>query len=167
MRTTFRHLLTWAFCGLSFGFCGVAGAASFETYVNDRFGTSAEVPADAVAEPPPVNNDGRRFIAPDGGSVTIYAIRNKDRAGFQGYRDFLQSSLKSEGWEITYSAGEGDWFVFSGKRKDTILYHRAEQPAGCDRKIIHQIELRYPAANADAWQAAVERGAASLDGPCR
>ena len=161
------RLLLWPVAGFLCGSVALASDLSFKPYVNERFATQADVPADFVADPPPVNNDGRRFRGSDGGTVTVYAIRNKDPDGLKGYRGFLKSTLKSEGWDVTYEAGEDNWFVFSGTRGANVLYHRGEQPKGCDGKMIHQIEFQYPAAEADAWKPIVERGADSLDGPCR
>lgn len=161
------RLLLWPLAGLLFSSVALAGDLSFKSYVNERFATKADVPADFAADPPPVNNDGQRFRAADGGTVAVYAIRNKDADGLKGYRTFLKSTLKSEGWDVTYEAGEDNWFVFSGTRGADVLYHRGEQPKGCDGKMIHQIEFQYPAAKADSWKPIVEQGAASLDGPCR
>jgi hypothetical protein len=42
-------------------------ADDWRSYHNDRFGTTADVPAAWKMQPPPENDDGRIFVSPDGG----------------------------------------------------------------------------------------------------
>jgi hypothetical protein len=69
-----------------------AGAETWRTYHNTRFGTTAEVPASWKMGPPPENNDGRAFSSPDGRAAIIISgifsvlsdkggSRNSSRAG--------------------------------------------------------------------------------------
>src|ERR1700722_305003 len=53
---------------------GVAVAAQpWKRYGNDRFGVTADVPADWHAQPPPENGDGLTFLSPDGkASLAVY-----------------------------------------------------------------------------------------------
>src|SRR5262245_14304748 len=44
----------------------LAAASDWTTYVNDRFGATADVPAGYKAGEAPENNDGLRFISPEG-----------------------------------------------------------------------------------------------------
>ena len=142
-------------------------SADFTAYANTRYGTGADVPVDFRAEPPSVNGDGQRFTAPDGGTVTVFGTRDIKGTGIVAYRVFLEKTLASEGWDLTYTTGDDDSFVLSGNRGDETLYRRTERPADCKKETMHNIELRYPAANADYWKAIVERSAATLTGPCK
>ena len=51
---------------LVFSFMFDAKADVWRTYVNSKFGTTAELPLRWRMEPPPVNGDGRAFTSPDG-----------------------------------------------------------------------------------------------------
>ena len=52
---------------------GPAAAQAWQTYVNERFGTTADVPAGWHAGEPPENGDGLRFTSPDGSaSVAVF-----------------------------------------------------------------------------------------------
>src|SRR3974390_960150 len=46
-------------------FATAAPAAQYHAYANDRFGTTADVPATWSADPPPENGDGLVFRSPD------------------------------------------------------------------------------------------------------
>jgi hypothetical protein len=50
---------------------GAAWAETWRTYVNPRFGVSAQVPSDWMMRPEPANGDGRAFTAPDGSAEII------------------------------------------------------------------------------------------------
>jgi hypothetical protein len=56
---------------LSFIVSPAAWAQTFRTYVNQRFGTAAEVPAAWKPDPPPENRDGLAFRSPDGHASII------------------------------------------------------------------------------------------------
>ena len=73
------RLLLWPVAGFLCGSVALASDLSFKPYVNERFATQADVPADFVADPPPVNNDGRRFRGSDGGTVTVYATEPPEK----------------------------------------------------------------------------------------
>ena len=56
-----------------------ASAGEWRTYTNERFGTTADVPAGWRENPPPANGDGLSFTSPDGAAtVAVYG-------GFQAF----------------------------------------------------------------------------------
>lgn len=100
----------------------VPAGGGWETYVNDRFGTSLVFPAELFTpEPPPENGDGRRFLAPDA-TLEIYAWDNADGESADSLRRRL---VGSDGYtEVTYSPSGAGWLVISGYRGDNIFYEK-------------------------------------------
>jgi hypothetical protein len=75
MTTRIAWLVTLVLC-----FAAAAPAApqtsaapNWRTYQNDRYGTTIEYPGLFKAEPPPDNNDGRRFKSADGAEFAVFA----------------------------------------------------------------------------------------------
>ncbi len=133
-------------------------AAQYKAYVNDRFGTTADVPADWKADPPPANNDGLRFNSPDGrASITVYGSLNN--------ADTVEDAMKEyetpgEGETITYRHRERRAIVVSGTRGDTIFY--ARHVLSCRDLIWNSVHIEYPAADKAAYDALVTHVARSL-----
>lgn len=144
---------------LSLGFlagAACAGAASaqdqfvpagdgWETYVNDRFGTTLVYPAELfTAEPPPENGDGRRFLSPDA-TLEIYAWDNTDGETADSLKRRL---VGSDGYEdVTYSPSGAGWLVISGYRGDNIFYEkyffRADEVHGFGMEFPREAKPRY------------------------
>jgi len=140
-------------------FAAVATAApQYRTYVNARFGTTAEVPADWRSDPPPENGDGLRFRSPDQrASITV--------SGSLHVYDTVEEALKAyeepgEGEKITYRHREPRALVVSGTRGDTIFY--AKHILSCGDQIWNSVHLEYPLAEKTAYDALVTRVAQSL-----
>ena len=107
-----------------FGGAGPAGAVTWRTYQNDRYGTIIEYPDFFRAGPAPDANDGRSFTNADGASFSVFASYNALDFDLAGYRDFIVKNL-SAGKIITYRAQGPDWFVISGTAgADAIFYER-------------------------------------------
>lgn len=140
----------------------VAAAAAAEpqyrTYANPRFGTTADVPADWKADPPPENGDGLRFRSPDQrASLTVSGMLNS--------YDTIDEAMKSaeepgEDEKITYRHREPRALVVSGTRGDTIFYTR--RVLSCGDQIWNSVHLEYPAAEKAVYDALVTHVARSL-----
>ena len=137
---------------------GVATAAGWQTYVNDRFGATADVPPDWRAGTPPENGDGLEFSAPDGqaslivsGSLNIWDTLDEAFASY---------ATPSEGETITYQHRDKQSIVISGTKGDRIFYRRSI--LSCRDQVWNSIAIEYPAAQKKAFDAIVTRVAASL-----
>jgi hypothetical protein len=50
-----------------------AGADNWLTYQNDRYGTTIDYPGTFQPQPPPVDDDGRKFKSADGADFSVFA----------------------------------------------------------------------------------------------
>jgi hypothetical protein len=121
---------------------GVAMAAGWQTYVNERFGSTADVPVGWRAGTPPENGDGLVFTAPDGqASVTVSGSLNIwdtiDEA-------FAIYETPEEGETITYKHRDKHGIVVSKTKGDRILYRKPI--LSCRRQVWNSIAIEYPAA---------------------
>jgi hypothetical protein len=141
---------------------GVAMAQSrWETYVNARFGTRADYPADLFTrrDPPPENGDGRRFLTTDGRArLAIWGGYNVENDTPASYFERL---FEKEG--VTYRQITKTYYVASGRRGANIFYERCNFRKG-DMATIDCFEITYPAAEKKAWDAVVARISKSLRG---
>jgi len=133
-------------------------APQYRTYANARFGTTADVPADWKADPPPENGDGLRFWSPDQrASITV--------SGSLHVYDTIDEAMKiyeepGKGETVTYRHREPRVLVVSGTRGDTIFY--ARHILSCGDQIWNNVYLEYPAAEKAAYDALVTHVARSL-----
>ncbi|NVN88141.1 MAG: hypothetical protein HXX15_18835 [Rhodopseudomonas sp.] len=133
-----------------------AGAPRWTSYANARFGTIVDYPADifSVIDPPPENNDGRRFHSSDGrAELSIYASYN---AMDNTPKSYLEEYVDHQG--ATYKQVTANFFAVSGKRGNDIYYQR------CNfiRDTVHCMSLNYPADQASTYDAIVTRISKSL-----
>lgn len=123
-----------------------AMASDWTTYVNDRFGATADIPASYKAGEAPENGDGLRFTSPNGEATIAvwggFAIVTD--ASFADYAKRLVSYAKDDGWKVTYSAGKSGWFAFSGSKADRIFFEKLV--SACKGEIANHVRLEYPAA---------------------
>ena len=140
-------------------FAAAATAApQYRTYANERFGTTADVPADWKADPPPENSDGLRFRSPDArASITV--------SGMLNIADTVEEAMKfyeepREGETITYRHREPRALVVSGTHGDTIFYEK--HVLSCRDEIWNNVYIVYPAAEKAAYDALVTHVARSL-----
>lgn len=124
----------------------VAAAAGWTTYVNERFGATADIPAGYKAGEAPENDDGLRFTSPQGdATIAVWgALATGSEESFADYAERLVSYDKDDGWTVSYTAGKGDWFAFSGSKADRIFFEKIIQ--ACKGDIANHVRLEYPAA---------------------
>jgi hypothetical protein len=121
-----------------------AAAETWKLYVNDRFGTAAEYPADRFHPGrPPDNSDGQSFTADDGAALAIFAHWNIDNDKPSGYEASLRGG-NSDYSGVTYRATGKDWLVLSGHRGDSIFYEKYIFAKGKDIGAIHALVVTYP-----------------------
>jgi hypothetical protein len=119
MRRDLSLVLVSAMLTLSAG----AGAETWLTYRNDRYGTAIDYPDFFKPQPPPDANDGRAFKSADGAQFSVSASYNALDFDFAKYRDFIVKNLGG-GAAVTYQAEGADWFVISGTKGANIFYER-------------------------------------------
>ena len=135
-----------------------AEAQGWRTYVNPRFGTTAEVPRDWRPGRPPDNNDGLAFVSPD--SLSTITVSG----GFQ-VLDTIAEALRlraepNEGERITYRHQTARSIVVSGLRGEHIFYRKSI--LSCRDTIWNSVSIEYPAARKQAFDALATRVANSL-----
>jgi serine/threonine-protein kinase len=135
-----------------------AVAQEWRSFTNDRFGTTADVPAAWRENPPPANGDGLSFTSPDGtATVAVYG-------GFQAFDTLAESvailEAPLDGETITYRHTDRKAVVVSGLRGDTIFYRRSV--LSCGDKIWNGVSIEYPAADKAKYDALVTHIARSL-----
>jgi hypothetical protein len=141
---------------ISFSTGALAGL--WQTYVNERFGATAEVPATWHAGTPPENGDGLEFTSPDGqASIIVSGILNID--------DTLDEAFGSEetpldGETITYRHRGKHSLVVSGTKGDRIFYRKSI--LSCHDQVWNSVSIEYPAAQKQAFDAIVTHVAGSL-----
>jgi hypothetical protein len=140
-------------------FAAAATAASqYRSYVNERFGMTADVPTDWKADPPPENSDGLHFRSPDQrASLAVYGRLNISDTVDDAMRDY-ETPGKDE--TITYRHRERRAVVVSGIRGDTIFYSR--HVLSCRDEIWNSVHIEYPATEKAAYDALVTHVARSL-----
>lgn len=137
-------------------------AEKWVRYTNQRFGTSAEFPADLVSpEPPPANGSGQTYVSEDGLiRISIFGSFLVLVENFEAYRQDRLNLADESGIEVTYSAGGKGWFVYSGLKDGEIVYFKSI-PA-CGGEAAGHIVLTYPQNRKEFMDPIVERVASSL-----
>jgi hypothetical protein len=138
-------------------------AAEWRTYVNDRFGATADIPAYYKEGEAPANDDGRRFTSPEGdATIAIWGslAASLEDESFAQYAERLVSYAKQDGWDISYTAGKKDWYAFSGTKGDQIVFEKIIQ--ACDGQIANHVRLEYPASRKKEFDAIVGHVTKSL-----
>jgi hypothetical protein len=139
-----------------------AAAETWKLYVNARYGTVAEYPADRFHPGrPPDNGDGQRFTAADGAELRIFASWNVDEDTPAKFETFLRSG-DSDYSNVTYRAAGDDWLVLSGNRGDSIFYERYIFAKRKDGDVIHALTVTYPRDAKGVYDPIVARMARSL-----
>lgn len=136
----------------------VADAASWRTYVNERFGSTADVPPDWSADEAPANDDGMRFVSPDGQAWIIVSggLHVWDTIGEA--MSILETP--NDGEQITYRHRETRLLVISGLKRDRIFYRKSI--LSCRDMVWNSIAVEYPAARKQIFDALVAQVAKSL-----
>jgi hypothetical protein len=135
-----------------------AQSQTFRIYANERFGTTAEVPATWKADPPPENGDGLIFRSPDGrASITV--------SGSLHIADSIEEEMRSyerpvSGGKITYRRRGARSLVISGTRGETIFYDK--HLLSCRDQVWNNLYIEYSARERSAYDAMVVRVSRSL-----
>ena len=139
-----------------------AAAADWTTYVNDRFGATADIPASYKAGEPPVNDDGLSFTSPEGdATIAVWgALATVTEESFADYAKRLVSYDENDGWKVSYTARKEDWFAFSGSKADRIFYEKIIK--ACNGDIANHVRLEYPAARKSEFDPIVAHVVKSL-----
>jgi hypothetical protein len=156
-RLSLRLALICAFAASA----NLAGAASaWRWYANDRFGVSADVPADWREQPPPENDDGRIFVSPDGKAQLIVngGFVTEETAALA-----LEAHASPRAGErATYVKRGAHAVILSWTSGDNIFYRRTILT--CSDKVWNNVELTYPASQKQAFDPLVTHVAQSLRG---
>lgn len=144
------------------GVCASVGGAAAEekwaTYMNPRFGTIVDYPANifTVRDPPPDNGDGQSFHSGDGhAQLLVYGAYNAEG-------DTPKSYLEKHGDEgVGYRRTTARTYVVSGARKDQLFYERCNFHDG-KNDVIDCFVVTYPAADKVAWDPIVTQLSKSL-----
>jgi len=139
-----------------------AAAADWTTYVNGRFGATADIPASYEAGEAPANDDGLSFTSPEGdATIAVWgALATVNEESFADYAKRLVSYDEDDGWKVSYSAGREDWFAFSGSKADRIFYEKIIK--ACNGDIANHVRLEYPTARKAEFDPIVAHVAKSL-----
>lgn len=134
-----------------------AWAVSWTSYHNERFGTTADRPADWTEGTPPDNGDGLAFTSGDGkGKLTISGIMSVGTL----QEDTSSRLQPQDGETITYKATGKNVVVVSGTKGDTIFYRRSL--SSCKGRVWNMISLEYPTADKAQYDEIVAHVAGSL-----
>jgi hypothetical protein len=165
MTTPLAWLVTVAICFFvaAPAVAQTAGAPHLRTYHNDRYGTTIDYPDSFKAEPPPDNNDGRRFKSADGAEFAVFASYGALDFDLAGYQKYILEKL-GPGKAVTYQAHGEDWFVISGTEGDGIFYERYMLSHGKEMAegFVEGFVMSYPAALKPIYDPIVARMAKSF-----
>lgn len=134
-------------------------APNWRIYQNDRYGTTIDYPGLFKAEPPPDNDDGRRFKSADGAEFAVFASYGALDFDLAGYQKSILERL-DPGKAVTYQAHGEDWFVISGTQGDGIFYERYMLSHG--KEMAEGFVMSYPAALKETYDPIVARMAKSF-----
>jgi hypothetical protein len=134
-----------------------ARAEAWRTYYNDRFGVTADYPADWKMAPPPDNNDGRIFDSPDGAAQVII---NGSHVLDDPADELAERAKGYDGETVTYVKKGSNWVVVSGVKDGRIFYRKSL--LSCGNEVWNNVSIEYPAADKDKYDALVAHVAASL-----
>ena len=100
--------------------CSATSVSSqnYSRYCNDRYGFCVDYPSNLTMEPPPANNDGRRFHDSRGFMLIVSGINNV-------LENTIDTEMKSQSKDIdkiTYRKKGKNWFVLSGYIGSDIVY---------------------------------------------
>jgi hypothetical protein len=132
--------------------------AAWRTYVNERFGVTADVPDDWKAGLPPTNGDGLDFKSPDGRASIVVS-------GSLNIADTIEEAIAmfeapDEGETVTYKHATARSVVVSGIASDRIFYRKSI--LACHDQVWNSVSIEYPAADRVAYDALVIHVAHSL-----
>src|ERR1700761_4056754 len=131
----------------------------YRTYRNDRFGVSADVPADWKPGQEPDNNDGLVFTSPDGAAtITVSGILNADNE--PASRMIAEEQQAQSGESVTYRSKGPRQAVISGTRDAKIFYRKTM--LSCKDQVVNHLVIEYPVAQKQDFDALVTHVASSM-----
>jgi hypothetical protein len=133
-------------------------APSWRFYANDRFGVTADVPADWREQPPPENDDGRLFLSPDG--TASLAVNGGYVMEDSAAMALAARAEPFKGERITYAQRGARTVTVSGFVGDRIFYRHSL--LSCGAQVWSNVELEYPADEKAALDPIVAHVVASL-----
>lgn len=142
--------------------------AHAETYVNERYGVTLDIPETFRADPDWDSDEGQRYTARGGASLIVWGLEDGvDYRDIRDFRDWWAETFRNSG-EITYEAGEDDWYVLSGFERERIFYLRVEEGESCDgQPVLAAFLIRYWPRQRDIFDDRIKALGESLDtGAC-
>jgi len=162
-----RLVLSSAFI-LAICLTALAQAPAWERYENARFGFRIELPLGQFApETPSDNGDGISLSEVGGqGQIDVFGSYNVDDSDLGALAALLENSERVR--EVTYRARGRSWLVLSGYYADQgagdIIFY-AKFMFNADRSAVSALEVSYPRAEKDRYDAIVTRLEKSLSAP--
>ena len=154
MRRYFLVLLT-----LTFWAPPAAAGQTYKRYVNERFGVTADRPADWRVGNEPENGDGLRFTSPDG---KAFVSISGSLQTFDTVNEELDIIAEEKGGQVTLEKRGPRSIVQSGLRGDMIFYKRSLLT--CKDQVWNNLVIEYPAARKKEFDTLVAHVAKSLRG---
>lgn len=135
--------------------------AEWSLYENSRFGTRVRFPdAMFVAQPPPENADGRRFLTPDGAAG--FLVFGKHDIFGETPDAALDAALRDGGYDqVRLQRVLPGAYEFTAVQGSRLLYRRVLFDGA--QGLIHVFEGFYPLAREQEFAALMERIALSLE----
>ena len=161
MRSSWIWLAALAALSLSPAQAERLAAADWQVFVEPQFGTQLDYPADvfALSSGASERGIGERFRNADGDAILeVYSLPNVP--GFTP-ASFLRANLQMPRAELGYERVTGSFFAISSVREDTVYYSRCNFSRS-PRPLISCFDVKYPQAQARAWDALVTRMSLSL-----
>ena len=150
-----------------FSVSGALAAQDWHRYVNPRFGTAVDIPAEFTADgAPAVPGEGKRFRAANGrASITVWGGPSQSGDFLSEMRARIAGE-EAEGWAITYRSETPDWASWSGSRAGHVFFAKALST--CQGTQTANVRLDYPAMDIARFDDIVTRLGQSLgqDGAC-
>jgi hypothetical protein len=146
-----------------------AAAESWVRHINQRLGSSIEVPTTFRTLPAPddivsLENESRVLVSADRRAEVRLTGSHGPSAfgGFDKYQAQMLDWMQRDGTTVSYKASGKGWFTLSGRNGDNIDYLKVV--AGCAGTVGHEVYVRYPSAERASYDRLVSRIARSLQG---
>lgn len=139
---------------------GPALAQQWDRYVNPRFGTVMQIPPGYKVEMESDDADGRLYVSPDKAeSLLVWGENIIDKTLQQHFESLIEDD-ESVGWNITYKARGDGWRVYSGNKRDRIVYTKVL--AACNGRQAQHFKFEYAAAKREKLDPLVKKLFTSL-----
>ena len=159
-----RQNAIWLACivaAMALPSAGAAAGHRWQHYLNARFGTRADYPADIFARSSTSDNgDGVRLTSQDGAVLTIFGSWNALEQTPETLAASLQENDPQRYGAVTYREVKPKLLVLSGIRQGRVFYERRAfgDPSGA----VHAMIIEYPLARRRSYDPLVVRLSRSL-----